>query len=400
MAETMDDPKRITPPNQAYLFPTWTKDYRITKRELGFCLVANRDIKKDTLIFHDSLEYTFSDVLDGDQLLFDSGWHDEAWWNKERISQYYTITRHTLIESHGIAYLIPDPTRMTAGEEQYRLEVPGMFMNHSCDPNTKVGNDGEDRAARDIKKGEELTVDYACYVYYEYAPYPDCKCGSSNCRRKMKGWLGLSDTEKKNLFHQASSVVRAHHMADIEEGPPLDEHVDPHEESVKSLPVRKVSSDTMFRLVCPGPGSASDSSGVAIKPIENNGGDGKFGLFASQDFCCGDRVYEFWCQPWPTQLPKEFDMVAPTQEKGDEGYPEGTAIRINADCARKYPTGETMFSSWDLLTAHSTEPNIEYDDEDFQERENWCIAYAARDIKAGEQITANHDSVPLHKFMQ
>lgn len=55
---------------------------------------------------------------------------------------------------------------------------PARFFNHSCEPNTKV--DGHyDVAIRDIKKGEEITVDY----FAEKVPIRfKCNCGSDKCK--------------------------------------------------------------------------------------------------------------------------------------------------------------------------------------------------------------------------
>ena len=404
----MDDQKQtVSPPNQAYLFPTRTNDYYVSKGKLGICLVANRDIKKGKAIFKESLEYNFANVLNGDQLLLDTNWaKDESWWNKKMntkktLPQLYNVTRETLFETHGVPSLLPDPTGKTGGEEEYRLEVPGMFSNHSCDPNMEEGEDGEDRATRDIQKGEELTCDYSRYVYYELEPARECKCGSANCRGKMQGWLGLTPEAKADLLPKVSGVIRAHHMADIGEGPPIEEADDHLDETFQYLLVRNISSDGAFRLVCPGPGSAADMTDIDIKPMEGEG-ENKYGLFVSKDFAKGDLVYEYWVQPWPKGLPKEFDMVAPTAEPGrDKAFQEGTYARINADtCARKYPNGRMKFSTWDLLVGHSTDPNISYDDEEDEEGENWGSAYATRDIKAGEQIMADMNSIPSDSLKQ
>ena len=377
-----------TPPNHVFLFPTRTPDYRVSRGELGLGLVANRNIKKGKPIFRDSLEYTFSNVIDGDQLLFDCGYYKKArGLAKATLPQFSPLTRDTLIETHGVSELIPDPTGQTAGTENYMLEVPGMLMNHSCNPNA-VCVDDDDYATRDIKKGEELTCDYALYVYYENQPYPECKCGSSNCRGKMTGFRGLTDAQKQNIFHRASSTVQAHHKADIGEGPPVIEAEDAEDEDEEDIPVRTLSPDdeNVPRLVCPGPGAGDNS--VAVKPIGT--GEGEFGLFAMRDFRSGEQVYEFFCQPWPKLLPSKFDMVAPIPET-DGDLPEGTIIHINAQsCAHKYRSGAMKFSCWDLLAADSSEPNLLYKDRGDQD---WCSAYAARDIRAGEQLTADRSSM-------
>lgn len=57
------------------------------------------------------------------------------------------------------------------------LGIPERYVNHSCEPNTKVENNA-DIAIRVIKKGEEITADYRL----EKAPgHFTCNCGSSNC---------------------------------------------------------------------------------------------------------------------------------------------------------------------------------------------------------------------------
>lgn len=65
-----------------------------------------------------------------------------------------------------------------AGKNKYFLmQSPEKFVNHSCDANTQVKNYC-DVAARDIKKGEEITSDYGKGSLVPFR----CKCGSKNCR--------------------------------------------------------------------------------------------------------------------------------------------------------------------------------------------------------------------------
>ncbi|APV52186.1 hypothetical protein BWI17_22435 [Betaproteobacteria bacterium GR16-43] len=56
------------------------------------------------------------------------------------------------------------------------------FINHSCDPNTFTritDTRAEFYALRDIRKGEELTVDYENSHHNGKLP---CRCGAKNCR--------------------------------------------------------------------------------------------------------------------------------------------------------------------------------------------------------------------------
>lgn len=68
------------------------------------------------------------------------------------------------------------------GENEYEIiEPPGCYINYSCDPNV-VERNRMGCALRDIKAGEEITVDY---VYLE-KPF-ECHCGSKNCRGFVRG---------------------------------------------------------------------------------------------------------------------------------------------------------------------------------------------------------------------
>ncbi|MBD3247639.1 SET domain-containing protein-lysine N-methyltransferase [Candidatus Pacearchaeota archaeon] len=66
----------------------------------------------------------------------------------------------------------------------FRLKPPENCFNHSCEPNTKMG-EFCDVAIRDIKKGEEITTNF------EAEDRPDaekmkCNCGSKKCRTWIK----------------------------------------------------------------------------------------------------------------------------------------------------------------------------------------------------------------------
>lgn len=56
-------------------------------------------------------------------------------------------------------------------------------QNHSCNPNTAY-NGLNVIATRDIKQGEELTVDYALFIDESMEPFA-CQCGSDNCREMI-----------------------------------------------------------------------------------------------------------------------------------------------------------------------------------------------------------------------
>jgi hypothetical protein len=61
---------------------------------------------------------------------------------------------------------------------------PIKFMNHSCDANLGFKTPRRVYAIRDIKKGEELTIDYSTVEYVIFWKMR-CHCGSSKCRHWM-----------------------------------------------------------------------------------------------------------------------------------------------------------------------------------------------------------------------
>ena len=70
-------------------------------------------------------------------------------------------------------------------------------QNHSCAPNTAFS--GLDVIAlRDIKPGEELTLDYAQFMHEGSEPF-DCSCGADGCRGRVSGSVGNSVTTRESL---------------------------------------------------------------------------------------------------------------------------------------------------------------------------------------------------------
>jgi uncharacterized protein len=76
------------------------------------------------------------------------------------------------------------------------------LINHSCDPNCEIDYINDHiwiYSLRDIKKGEELTYDYA----FDADELEDCHCGSKSCR----GYINDPDDEitKKLLSEKESN---------------------------------------------------------------------------------------------------------------------------------------------------------------------------------------------------
>lgn len=72
------------------------------------------------------------------------------------------------------------------------MKSPEKFINHSCDPNVFSKTDMKSGirqvyALKNIRVGEELTWDYAINSWEEWEVPAECTCGSSNCRKIIRG---------------------------------------------------------------------------------------------------------------------------------------------------------------------------------------------------------------------
>ena len=92
---------------------------------------------------------------------------------------------HLLGEAEGNAlqirpasYLYPDP--------------PGVFTNHSCDPNSGVRNTVEVYALRNIRRDEEIRFDYSTTMS-ERRWTMLCRCGTPVCRKVIRDFHDLPD---------------------------------------------------------------------------------------------------------------------------------------------------------------------------------------------------------------
>ena len=78
-------------------------------------------------------------------------------------------------------------------------------QNHSCDPNTAF--DGLNvLALRNIRKDEELTLDYAKFLDENMEPF-QCKCGAKQCRGLIMGINSNSLTEREAAKNAKNGVT-------------------------------------------------------------------------------------------------------------------------------------------------------------------------------------------------
>ena len=92
----------------------------------------------------------------------------------------------------------PERTRLTIQTDfdvHVEVDEPGIFTNHSCDPNTGLRNNElgayDFVALRDIKQGEEITWDYETTEFILIAVF-ECHCGSPKCRGRARGFKYLA----------------------------------------------------------------------------------------------------------------------------------------------------------------------------------------------------------------
>jgi len=99
-------------------------------------------------------------------------------------------------------------------EDLWSIEKRGeyeddYFINHSCDSNTWMLDGRTFVARRDIKKDEEITVDYSLFESEDYISKWECKCGSSDCRKRITGKdCLLPDVQRKYNLHFSPMVQK------------------------------------------------------------------------------------------------------------------------------------------------------------------------------------------------
>lgn len=117
-------------------------------------------------------------------------------FSKKKIKKGFVLIRWggTFLNSNQIKRLNKDKYIIIQVEkDKYSVEPrekpedDSYFINHSCDPNIWMKDGITFTAKRDIKKGEELSVDYSMFVSEDYVAKWKCKCGSKYCRKHITG---------------------------------------------------------------------------------------------------------------------------------------------------------------------------------------------------------------------
>lgn len=86
-----------------------------------------------------------------------------------------------------------DFRRIVGPVGQHHVVTLDNFINHSCEPNLTYDYEGNVITRHQLFKDEELTIDYGCFTVNFDEDF-DCKCGSSNCRKRVRkdDWRSLA----------------------------------------------------------------------------------------------------------------------------------------------------------------------------------------------------------------
>lgn len=97
-------------------------------------------------------------------------------------------------------------------------DVPGCFINHSCDPNSESAFhplDGQGMptvyaqvALKDIPAGSEVTCDYTRFDWGADGFGFDCLCGAPHCLGRIDGFGGLPRAVQESTAHTTSMEAR------------------------------------------------------------------------------------------------------------------------------------------------------------------------------------------------
>ncbi len=86
-------------------------------------------------------------------------------------------------------------------EKWMYVKTTEKYINHSCSPNTYIKQKTKIAAFKNIKKGDELTIDYDTLEWDYKKAKIKCKCGTKSCRKILQGYKYL-DTKTKKRYNE------------------------------------------------------------------------------------------------------------------------------------------------------------------------------------------------------
>ncbi|HEX8548494.1 MAG TPA: SET domain-containing protein-lysine N-methyltransferase [Cytophagaceae bacterium] len=131
--------------------------------------------------------FASEDIAEG-EIVF-SNWNDNCVRLKREEVNNLKEPYKTIFEKYSTELL--EHTYVGPFENEDVSSQIDYFINHCCDPNSWMINDGDVAARRKIKAGEQVTIDYATFIINEFesSRIENCLCGAVTCR----GALGKSD---------------------------------------------------------------------------------------------------------------------------------------------------------------------------------------------------------------
>ncbi len=98
------------------------------------------------------------------------------------------------------------------------LLPPGCYVNHSCDPNA-MRSGVKVFAWRDIRRGQEITIDYRLNAFG--SDRWKCDCGCPNCPGEVIGsFFSLDDGRQRLYLPYAASFIQREYRRRVTSGPP------------------------------------------------------------------------------------------------------------------------------------------------------------------------------------
>eukprot|EP01100_Stratorugosa_tubuloviscum_P010615 TRINITY_DN4579_c0_g1_i2.p1 TRINITY_DN4579_c0_g1~~TRINITY_DN4579_c0_g1_i2.p1 ORF type:complete len:186 (-),score=53.63 TRINITY_DN4579_c0_g1_i2:328-885(-) len=138
----------------------------------GNCWIANEDINEGEIIWTPPLNDN-----DASQEIYMHHINEIKLWSKEK-QDYFFRLGYEVKKDYFIGFL--------ENEQPPKHIIEELFVNHSCDGNAWYLNNN--LVARFlIRKGEEITYDYAQTETSEFLNIDNCKCGTIKCRKFIRG---------------------------------------------------------------------------------------------------------------------------------------------------------------------------------------------------------------------
>lgn len=98
---------------------------------------------------------------------------------------HLTPAAANLLQTGARTYILPEP--------------PGIFVNHSCNPNAGIRDNRRLVALSEIVPGQEIRFDYSTTMDEDLWTM-ECACGQPNCRRVVRDFRCLPATVQETYL--------------------------------------------------------------------------------------------------------------------------------------------------------------------------------------------------------